>query len=73
VLLESGSAQEIADALERVIASPDEYAARMQAAGVWARQYSLEGLRDALARLLDERWKRPGAVPPALQPRPSAK
>lgn len=57
VLLQHGSAGEIAEALIAAASQPVEFAARMQAASQWARQYSLESLRTALAGLLSERWR----------------
>lgn len=72
ILLDSGSANEIADALAGVIENPAACVETMHAANSWAREYSLEGLRDALERLCRERWQTP-AVPPPLRVRPSAK
>jgi glycosyltransferase involved in cell wall biosynthesis len=59
ILLESGTAEEIADALERIAHHPAEYQALMRDASTWARRYSLEGLRDALRDLLSTRWQTP--------------
>jgi glycosyltransferase involved in cell wall biosynthesis len=58
LLLETGAPEEIAAALAGVAAQPEAFAPMMQRAGCWARQFSLEGLRDALAVLLTERWER---------------
>jgi glycosyltransferase involved in cell wall biosynthesis len=59
VLLESGTPEEIADALEQIAHHPAHYQALMRDASMWARRYSLEGLRDALRDLLSERWQTP--------------
>lgn len=59
VLLPSGSPAEIAGALRDAAAAPDSRQATMRAASAWARQYSLEGLRSALAELLADRWNVP--------------
>jgi glycosyltransferase involved in cell wall biosynthesis len=56
ICLPTGTADEIAGALEEVARDPDAYAPVIRAAGDWARQFSLEGLRDALAALLDRHW-----------------
>jgi glycosyltransferase involved in cell wall biosynthesis len=59
ILLESGTAEEIADALEQIAQNPAQYQERMRDASTWARRYSLEGLRDALRDLLSTRWQTP--------------
>ncbi len=59
ILLRSGSPEEIANALREVASNPDPYRAMTYRASRWARQYSLEGLREALATLLSERWNMP--------------
>jgi len=56
VLLQAGTPQEIAESLIRVARYPDSFHPVMQAASLWARQYSLEGLRAALADLLARQW-----------------
>jgi hypothetical protein len=67
IVLSDGTSEEIAGALERIAGAPREFEAQARAAAAWARQYSLEGLRDALQRLLQERWQRP--LPPSdMQP-----
>lgn len=59
ILLKTGKPQEIADALQRVAHQPDQFQPVMREASIWARQYSLEGLREALAELLAQRWNIP--------------
>jgi glycosyltransferase involved in cell wall biosynthesis len=59
VLLREGSPEEIADALREVAANPEPYRAMTYRASRWARQYSLERLRESLAALLSERWNVP--------------
>jgi glycosyltransferase involved in cell wall biosynthesis len=63
VVLPTGSPEEIADGLRRVWLDPGAFAAMRARAAAWATQYSLEGLRQALADLLTERW---GLGPQAL-------
>lgn len=56
ILTETGSPAEIAEALATIAANPEAYTAMSHSASVWARQFSLETLRDALRDLLAERW-----------------
>ena len=56
ILLPTGSPIEIADALRDVAAAPAQYQPVVQAASQWARQFSLDGLRSALAELLTHHW-----------------
>lgn len=62
ILLKQGTADEIAEALVRAAADPETFAPVVREAVDWARQYSLEGLRDALASLLADRWESPPPV-----------
>jgi hypothetical protein len=59
ILLKQGTGEEIAAALAGVAARPAEYEAMMRDAAAWARQFSLEGLRDAIAALLARHWNLP--------------
>jgi len=59
ILLKTGQPQEIAGALQMVAGQPDKFQPVMREASIWARQYSLEGLREALAELLAQRWNIP--------------
>jgi glycosyltransferase involved in cell wall biosynthesis len=56
ILLQAGTAEEIADSLESVAREPDRYRTIAINASLWARQYSLDGLRVALAELLHRHW-----------------
>jgi glycosyltransferase involved in cell wall biosynthesis len=56
ILMRSGSAEEIAEALTTVAADPSEWIATRQRAARWSTQHSLEGLRRAITDLLVERW-----------------
>lgn len=56
LLLPTGHPGEIAEALERIQRDPAALAPMRGRASKWATQHSLEGLRDALARLLADRW-----------------
>ncbi len=71
VLLPTGTPEEIAGALADMAADPDRHLPAMRAASAWARQFSLDGLRSALAELLASRWQVPafhGAVAPQARP-----
>ena len=56
ILLQAGNPREIADALVKIGEHPEKYAALSQAAAKWSAQYSLDGLREALATLLSRTW-----------------
>ena len=56
VLLERGDGSEIAAALEAVTSDPTSYDEQRQRALEWSREYSLDGLRRALAELLEREW-----------------
>jgi len=56
VLLENGTPAEIATALQEVAGNPSRYELLMQSGSAWARQFSLEGLRDAIRDLLVREW-----------------
>jgi glycosyltransferase involved in cell wall biosynthesis len=62
MLVDHGSPVEIADALGAVAQDPDAFRSITEAGSRWACQYSLEGLRDALATLLTEWWQVPVTV-----------
>lgn len=66
ILLETGSAGEIADALERVATTPEAFTTLRREASGWARQFSLEGLCDALGDLLERQWD--ARVPQSVSP-----
>lgn len=59
VLLRSGTPAEIAQAIVDVARHPARYRAMAQNGALWAGQFSLEGLRRALAQLLSARWDAP--------------
>lgn len=59
VLLPTGSPEEIARALRDLATDPERHLPAMRAASAWARQFSLDGLRAALADLLAVRWNAP--------------
>ena len=62
--------EQIADSLCWVARHPAEALAMGQRASLWARGYSLEGLRDALHSLLEGHWHRKlGSVPRAWAPK----
>lgn len=56
VVLEEGTAEEIAAALESVARRPESYFQAAAAAASWAQQFTLEGLRQALGDLLSREW-----------------
>jgi glycosyltransferase involved in cell wall biosynthesis len=59
LVLPHGSPREIAEALQIAAGSPAAFGAAARTASAWARQYSVEGLREAVAALLTERWQIP--------------
>ena len=46
-------------ALQQVLRSPDKYSEMRKRAAEWAREYSLESLRNSLRLLLEKHWYRP--------------
>ena len=56
IILKSGTPEEIAEALQRVGEQPEEFEDVRQKASLWARRYSLDGLREALRDLLNRHW-----------------
>jgi glycosyltransferase involved in cell wall biosynthesis len=56
IALKSGTPQEIADALQHVVERPGDFEEMRRKASAWARQYSLDGLREALRDLLTRHW-----------------
>jgi glycosyltransferase involved in cell wall biosynthesis len=58
ILLKHGSPHEIAGALQLLTEQPERFVPLMRAASQWAQQYSLEGLREALATLLLDQWEK---------------
>jgi glycosyltransferase involved in cell wall biosynthesis len=56
ILLEEVNAQEIADAVASVAESPADMVPLRSRALEWSRQYSLEGLREALREVLSREW-----------------
>jgi len=56
IVLDSGTPQEIADALQRIATEPREFVAMRRKASAWAAQYSLDDLREALRELLSRHW-----------------
>jgi glycosyltransferase involved in cell wall biosynthesis len=59
LLMREGSAAELAEVLAPVVRRPADYDHLRTAASLWARRYSLDSLRVALATLLAERWQLP--------------
>jgi glycosyltransferase involved in cell wall biosynthesis len=57
ILIEKGSSVEIANALVNISNNPNKYLNIGQLASKWSMQYSLEGLRDELIKLLSKQWK----------------
>lgn len=52
-----GDADALATCLRQIVADPARYQAMAQRAAAWSRNYSLEGLRDALRQLLNRCWQ----------------
>lgn len=59
MVVPSRDGEALVAALRRVAANPDAFAEYSIRAAQWAQRFSLEGLRDALAALLRERWSTP--------------
>lgn len=74
IVVPSHDTAALTEALRGVAADPEAFAARTARAAAWAQRFSLEGLRDALAHLLSERWSpaRDDRTPPvaALRTQP---
>ena len=70
VLLPTGTPEEIAGALRAIAAAPERFEPTMRAASDWARQFSLDGLRAAIAELLARRWNLPAGASPSIEHRP---
>jgi glycosyltransferase involved in cell wall biosynthesis len=64
MLMPSGSAQEIADALTALASDTAAFDSMARRGSAWAGRYSLEGMRDAIADLLTNRWGVPVTVAP---------
>jgi len=56
IVLPTGSPEELADALQTVSARSQDFDLMRQEATRWARQHSLDGLREALRTLLNRWW-----------------
>ena len=65
IVVETGSASELADALRSVASDPARYQRLSTAASAWACQFSLETLQQAIRALLVERWDLPGGPAPS--------
>jgi hypothetical protein len=55
----------LATALRRLARNPEEPQLMRMKAALWAQQFSLEGLRQAICDLLNERWGVHLVSPPA--------
>ncbi|HYE72498.1 MAG TPA: glycosyltransferase, partial [Blastocatellia bacterium] len=59
ILLPNGTGQEIAEAIKAIAENPAVFQVMMREAAEWSKQFSLEGLRDAIAALLEKQWNVP--------------
>ena len=59
IVIPPGSVEALADALQEISARPEEFESMRLRAALWAGQYSLENLRDALKDLLSSYWGMP--------------
>lgn len=57
IVLPPGDTMALAAALRSIASAPNEHAEMSQRAASWAQRYSLEGLREALRRLLESHWQ----------------
>jgi len=62
ILLREGSPAEIADSWEWLVTHPEQSRILSERSSEWARQYSLDGLREALNQLLTKEWRLPAAL-----------
>jgi glycosyltransferase involved in cell wall biosynthesis len=59
IVVPPGDAQALASAIERFVEAPDDFAEMSRRAAEWGRQYSLEGMKQAIGRLLCKHWRMP--------------
>jgi glycosyltransferase involved in cell wall biosynthesis len=57
-----GDVGALADILRKVVLAPERYSDMRLNASSWAQRYSLEGLRDALQKLMIDSWKLSGTA-----------
>ena len=65
IVVEPRNVDALAKELARVAGDPERLPVMRERAAAWAQQYSLEGLREALRCLLNERWGT--TIPPVAQ------
>lgn len=71
IALQPGDVDSLCLWLKRIASNPAEFEPMRARALNWASQFSLEGLRDSLGRLLEERWNEaPGSIAVAARPNP---
>jgi glycosyltransferase involved in cell wall biosynthesis len=70
LIVEPGEPAAVSAALRHIAQAPGQYEPMRLAAAAWAQQFSLDGLRDALAALLREHWGHDAGAParPAVPP-----
>ncbi|MGH9561387.1 MAG: glycosyltransferase family 4 protein, partial [Terracidiphilus sp.] len=56
ITVRPGDVVALTDALQKIVSAPQQFEAMRASASEWARGYSLEGLREALRRLMTEQW-----------------
>ncbi len=56
ITIPPGNTMALAAALRRLVLNPEEMRLMRAKAALWAQQFSLEGLRQAICDLLNERW-----------------
>jgi glycosyltransferase involved in cell wall biosynthesis len=56
ILVPPGDVAALSTALEDIVQHPAKYETMGMNAAAWARNYSLDGLREAIRRLLSDRW-----------------
>lgn len=66
LLVQPGDAEELRNALQYVADHTEESFSMSERAAAWAQRLSLDGMREALRKVMNEHWKTPGSsnVPP---------
>jgi glycosyltransferase involved in cell wall biosynthesis len=57
LLVPPGDVDALTNSLRNILAAPDGYSEMRMRAANWAREYSLDALRDSLKNLLSEHWR----------------
>jgi glycosyltransferase involved in cell wall biosynthesis len=58
IVVPPGDEKALADNLIRIAATPESFRPMIRTASAWAQQFSLDGLRESIRELLENRWGR---------------